>query len=283
MWKDSEAEIDFLDFNYLIGILKEIIDNEDLLPATIGVYGDWGSGKSSLINLAMNDFEENENIVCLNFNAWLFESYEDAKSSLLGSILDKICEKKKPTNKAKDIVDGLYKSIDKLKLFKKSLLFGMDIASTGGILSALAILIEQIAKTDSEDKMKTVKENIQKELNENNIRDDIKRFRKEFDELLKETKIEKLIIFIDELDRCNPDTILSTLEAIRLFLFTGNTVFIIGADERQISYAVKNKFKEIKGQEIDIGKEYLEKLETKCKDYAKNTLIQKYRNQLIKD
>lgn len=260
MWKDSEAEIDFLDFNYLIGILKEIIDNEELLPATIGVYGDWGSGKSSLINLAMNDFEKNENIVCLNFNAWLFESYEDAKSSLLGSILDKICEKKKPMDKAKDIVDGLYKSIDKLKLFKKSFLFGMDIASTGGFLSALAILIEQIAKTDSTDKMKTVKENIQKELNENNIRDDIKRFRKEFDELLKETKIEKLIIFIDELDRCNPDTILSTLEAIRLFLFTGNTVFIIGADERQISYAVKNKFKEIKGQEIDIGKEYLEKL-----------------------
>lgn len=45
MWKDSEAEIDFLDFDYLIGVLKDIIDNEDLLPATIGVYGDWGSGK----------------------------------------------------------------------------------------------------------------------------------------------------------------------------------------------------------------------------------------------
>ena len=63
MWKDSEAEIDFLDFDYLIGVLKDIIDNEDLLPATIGVYGDWGSGKSSLIRLAMNDFEENKNIV----------------------------------------------------------------------------------------------------------------------------------------------------------------------------------------------------------------------------
>ena len=95
MWKDSEAEIDFLDFDYLIGVLKDIIDNEELLPATIGVYGDWGSGKSSLIKLAINDFENDKNIVCLNFNAWLFESYEDAKASLLGSILDKICEEKK--------------------------------------------------------------------------------------------------------------------------------------------------------------------------------------------
>lgn len=260
MWKDSEAEIDFLDFDYLIGVLKDIINNEDLLPATIGVYGDWGSGKSSLIKLAINDFEENKDIVCLNFNAWLFESYEDAKASLLGSILDKICEEKKLTEKANDIVQGLYKSIDKLKLFKKSFLFGMDIATTGGLFSALSILLTNSAKEDHTKITDKIKENIKDEMNENSIRNDIKEFRKQFDDLLEETKIDKLIIFIDELDRCSPDTILSTLEAIRLFLFTGNTVFIIGADERQIAYAVKNKFKEIKGQEIDIGKEYLEKL-----------------------
>lgn len=260
MWKDSEAEIDFLDFDYLIGVLKDIINNENLLPATIGVYGDWGSGKSSLINLAIKDFEKNKNVVCLNFNAWLFENYEDAKTSLLGSILDKICEKKQPVEKAKNIVDGLYKSIDKLKLFKKSALFGMDVVSTSGLFTAISILFEQFLKREDNNKLSEIKENIEKELNENNIREDIKKFRNEFNNLLKETKIEKLIIFIDELDRCSPDTILSTLEAIRLFLFTGNTVFIIGADERQIAYAVKNKFKEIKGQEIDIGKEYLEKL-----------------------
>ena len=260
MWKDSEAEIDFLDFDYLIGVLKDIIDNEDLLPATIGVYGDWGSGKSSLIKLAINDFEDNKNIVCLNFNAWLFESYEDAKSSLLGSILDRICEEKKLSEKANDIVKGLYKSIDKLKLFKKSFLFGMDIATTGGLFSALSLLLTDSLKEDHTKIVDKIKENIKDEMNENSIRNDIKEFRKQFDELLEETKIDKLIIFIDELDRCTPDTILSTLEAIRLFLFTGNTVFIIGADERQIAYAVKNKFKEIKGQEIDIGKEYLEKL-----------------------
>ena len=36
--------------------------------------------------------------------------------------------------------------------------------------------------------------------------------------------------------------------------------FVIGADERHISYAVKSKFKDIEGIQIDIGKEYLEKL-----------------------
>lgn len=259
MWKDCETEIDFLDFDYLIGLLNDIINNDELLPATIGVYGDWGSGKSSLIKMATKSFDESEGIICLNFNAWLFEGYNDAKTTLLGSILDKICEEKKLSAKAEEIVDGLYKSIDKLKLFKKSAQVGFDIVTTGGIFTLLSLL-KNFVSNDDTDKTKQIKENIENELNEKEIREDIKKFRKEFDNLQKETKIEKLIIFIDELDRCSPDTILATLEAIRLFLFTGNTVFIIGADERQISYAVKNKFKEIKGQEIDIGKEYLEKL-----------------------
>jgi predicted KAP-like P-loop ATPase len=78
--------------------------------------------------------------------------------------------------------------------------------------------------------------------------------------LLKETGISRLIVYIDELDRCSPDTILDTLEAIRLFLFRGKVAFVIGADERHIQYAVKLKFKDIQGIEYDIGKEYLEKL-----------------------
>lgn len=69
-----------------------------------------------------------------------------------------------------------------------------------------------------------------------------------------------MVVFIDELDRCRPDTILDTLEAIKLFLFEGKVAFVIGADERHISYAVKSKFKDIEGIQIDIGKEYLEKL-----------------------
>ena len=44
MWKDSEAELDFLNFNYLAEQVVEISKDDKLSPATIGVYGDWGSG-----------------------------------------------------------------------------------------------------------------------------------------------------------------------------------------------------------------------------------------------
>lgn len=49
MWKDSETELDFLDYDYLIQTVQNIIMDDTLLPASIGVYGDWGSGKSSLM------------------------------------------------------------------------------------------------------------------------------------------------------------------------------------------------------------------------------------------
>lgn len=48
MWKDSETELDFLDYDYLIQTLQSIITDDSLLPASIGVYGDWGEWKVKL-------------------------------------------------------------------------------------------------------------------------------------------------------------------------------------------------------------------------------------------
>ncbi|MFZ4451035.1 KAP family P-loop NTPase fold protein [Salibacterium aidingense] len=264
MWKDSETELDFLDFDYLIAMLKDIIEDKNLLPSTVGVYGDWGSGKSSLIKMSMRTFEEEENTECLVFNGWLFEGYEDAKTALLGSILDTIQENRKLSEKAQKYIYGLYKSVDKLKLLKTGMKYGADFITTGGIGTISDLTLRNIVSrfNESEDfiNKEKVVDSIKDELNNKEIREDIKQFQSNFSELLKETNINKLVIFIDELDRCNPDTILETLEAIRLFLFTGSSVFIIGADERHISYAVKRKFEEIEGQQINIGKEYLEKI-----------------------
>ncbi|MFL6209210.1 MAG: P-loop NTPase fold protein [Pyrinomonadaceae bacterium] len=47
-----------------------------------------------------------------------------------------------------------------------------------------------------------------------------------------------MVVFIADLDRCFPDTIIETLEAIKLFLFVPGTAFILGADERLIEYAI---------------------------------------------
>lgn len=266
MWKDSETDIDLLDFDYLVGMVKDIVENDNLTPSSIGVYGDWGSGKSSLAEMALKELSKEEDFVCLKFNGWLFEDYEDAKTALIGSILDKIAENRTIKGKAKDKIRRLYESIDFLSLASKGVKYGADFLLTGGIGTIADLTIStavgklkesNLNETISQDQIEKSMEAI---LKKSDIRDHLKCFQEDFEDLLKETHIKKLVVFIDELDRCDHNTILETLEAIRLFLFAPGTSFILGADERQVMYAVRKKFPKIEGNHIDIGKEYLEKM-----------------------
>jgi predicted KAP-like P-loop ATPase len=202
--------------------------------------------------------------LCLKFNGWLFEGYEDAKTALIGTILDEINKKITTAGKAKSIIERLYKNIDFFKLASKGAKYGLDFMLTGGVGTIADITMKSIlskakdkAGEISEDDIKGI---LGESLKSEEIRKNLKTFHSDFAELLKETEIKRLVVFIDELDRCDPDTILETFEAMRLFLFTKGTSFIIGADERQVMYAVRKKFPETKGNKIDIGKEYLEKI-----------------------
>ena len=272
MWKDSETEIDYLDYEYMVEILEDIICNDNLLPASIGIYGDWGSGKSSLMHMCIKKLEAEKKAKCLIFNGWLFESYSDAKSALLNSILDAIDGEQTLTEKGKKILKGLYKSIDKFQLAQKAVKHGANWLLTGGVGALTGIAMdsvitairnkapELVEKIDTEKDTAGIQQTIKDELDDKTLRDDIRKFQEQFAELIEASEIDRLVIFIDELDRCREDTILETLEAMKLFMFAGKVAFVIGADERHISYAVKSKFKDIEGIQIDIGKEYLEKL-----------------------
>ena len=264
MWKDSEADLDFLNFNYLAEQVVEISKDDNLSPATIGVYGDWGSGKSSLMKMVKKSLDTDKNTLTVEFNGWLFEGYEDAKTALCGTILDEMHKHEKRFAKAKKEIKALLDKVDGGKLLSKGVKYGLDFLLTGGIgsiteltLTGLVSAVKQKAGDVSEDEIKKVVDALKVD---DTKRAEIKNFRKTFKEVFEECKGERRVVFIDELDRCTPDTVLDIFEAIRLFLYVPGTTFIIGADERLVSYAVKTKYKDIPGHDIDISKEYLEKL-----------------------
>lgn len=275
MWPDKETNIDYLNFGYIVDLIVEIAMNRELTPSTIGLYGDWGSGKSSLMKLAQDRIEgiskakkkkvdDTPKTLCIEFNGWLFEGYEDTKTSLCGTILDKLDDAQRfgpeVANKAKDLI----KKIDFKKLIGKGVKFGMDYLLTGGIGAltdlTLSSILNSLKDKSGSIETKDIEDVLAKFKTEEKTRTEIKKFRDDFKQLLEDSKVENVIVFIDELDRCSPDTILDLFEAMRLFLFVDGMSFIIGADERLIQYAIKTKYKEVPGNNLDIGKEYLEKV-----------------------
>lgn len=272
MWPDKEAEIDYLNFGYMVDMVVDIATNRALSPSTIGLYGDWGSGKSSLMKLAKKKIEEKNSkdrkdkikTLCIEFNGWLFEGYEDTKTSLCGAILDAMADEKRFSKEVTDYAKELIRKIDFNKILGKGIKYGLDFFLTGG-LGALTVFsirnLLSVAKDNAgEVQAKDIEEILNKFKESDKTRTEIKNFRNEFKELLDKSKVENVVVFIDELDRCLPDTVLEVFEAMRLFLFVDGMSFVIGADERLIQYSIKSKYKEVPGNNMDIGKEYLEKV-----------------------
>lgn len=264
MWSDNETEVDLLQFKYLASSITKIIKSPSLLPTTIGVFGDWGSGKSSLLKMVQKDLMAESDVLCLTFNGWLFEGFEDAKTALMGTILDEFNDSKRLTPKGIELLGKLMKRVNWFQLagmagrYALPALAGVpQISLVNAAQDIWSTLKGKSKEIDIEEAKKLLKEAPE---GQENIRRNIRDFRKDFSELLKETKFKSLVVFIDDLDRCLPDTIIETLEAIRLFLFVPGTAFILGADERLVEYAVRQRFPELPGTETEVGRDYLEKL-----------------------
>src|SRR5215470_9430779 len=97
MWPDNETEQDFLNFSGVAGTVAEIIVQAQGRPISIGVSGRWGVGKSSMIRLIRRALtQRNEagsaSFVFVEFNAWLYQGYDDARAALMDVIVSKLSE-----------------------------------------------------------------------------------------------------------------------------------------------------------------------------------------------
>lgn len=279
MWSDGVSKVDMLSYEPYAQLIYDISINDRMNPLTIGLFGSWGSGKSTLLNLIKEKIENTKDrkVVPIMVNTWIFEGYDDAKTALMDSILRAIDDNEKVSKECKKGLKGLLKKIDWIRvgssLAKKGLPVAVGLA-TGNPVPAIFSSIESIKNLDisNSDDIEKVGRNISKfkeflktDNNSENesIIENIRTFRKEFESLIidKDSNIDNLIIIIDDLDRCSPERILETLEAIKLFLSVKKTTFIIAMDEDIIRYSIKKKYPKLsQGDEIDVAKDYIEKI-----------------------
>ncbi|WP_160011201.1 Qat anti-phage system ATPase QatA [Rhizobium sp. 18055] len=271
---DNETKVDLLNNEAIATTIIKLLRDRPDQPVTIGVHGDWGAGKSSVLEMIEAGFEKESKVLCLKFNGWRFQGFEDAKIALIEGIVTGLIEKRPALTRAGEAVKDVFRRIDWLKVAKKAggLAFtaftGIPTPDQiGAIVGTLEGFLSDPAKLATKDNVQSAIDGVKGLLKDGegesaNVPEEINAFRKAFDELLEKAGVEQLVVLIDDLDRCLPDTAIETLEAVRLFVFTSRTAFVVAADEAMIEYAVRKHFPDLPdttGPQT-YARNYLEKL-----------------------
>ncbi|MFJ5536336.1 KAP family P-loop NTPase fold protein [Vreelandella titanicae] len=284
MWPDKESSIDFLNFNEAAESIKDLITERELMPISIGVFGNWGAGKSTVLELTKKSLEEDskkgKEYIQIHFDAWSFEGFDDAKAALLETIAFELLQEAKKTEDDKTLIEKaieLSERVDKIRLL--GLMAEGGAALSGfpmfGISQKLANLFREgdeepeteldnkdfnfddlKTATDKASNIAKSSEDVLKPKKALSPPTEIRKFRSTYSSLLASFN-KPLIVYVDNLDRCSPVNCISTLEAIRLFLFLPNTAFVIAADEDMIRLAVPHFHK---GASQRHQTDYLDKL-----------------------
>lgn len=256
MWSDTESDNDYLNFGEVSQLAVDILKADDMLPVSIGVFGNWGAGKSSLLKLIEQKLKQDEqNWIVIKFDAWLYQGYDDARAALLEVIA---LELTKSAHENEGLTKKTKKLLARVDGFRAMSFLAEGAAlftgiPTGGVIArgvdALANAANGIQDQEEYENLDKAAKETKRQVEglltpATNMSppQQINAFRKEYEEIL--NGLDKpLVVIIDNLDRCLPTNAIHTLEAIRLFLFLTKTAFIIAADEEMIRSSVADYFK----------------------------------------
>ena len=297
MWPDNETADDLIGFRIHVDLIRSIVVDHKILPLTIGIFGDWGGGKTSIMKMLQKDLdparwpaESDERkayakVAVLYFNTWQFEGYDDAKAAIMNSVLMQLAESQRFGPKVRGHVVSLLKSVNWMRTVRLGLehvavpaVAAFLMSGAGAIPAATAALAAASISRESAGTAGTGAEAapeggaatdwnefIKKETPSTDALD-LRNFRDRFGKMLADSDITSLVVLVDDLDRCTPDRIIDNLEAIKLFLNAEHTAFVIGADPRIVQHAIRARYAEravdnpLDEEAKNLVKDYLEKL-----------------------
>ena len=274
---DLPTDHDALDFTPYVNTLVSVCRTAST-PLTIGVFGTWGSGKTSLMRMVQKRLSKTYTIAW--FDAWKYDSDEISWRAFLLTVLLAVERKSGETEELKILKTMLYRGLE----LEKAGGVTIDLAKLGGRLAQGAVqiglsfipplaqlnkLVEELATQGVQSLTGDSVDAIRRERTKIFIEQvrSLEQFQEKFKTLI-ETYVApgRLVVFVDDLDRCLPDKAIEVLEAIKLFVDAPRCVFILGLAQDVIARGVEIRYKDFiqdKGGKrtnpID-GAHYLEKI-----------------------
>lgn len=234
LWSDEPAEKDLLAFRAVAETVADAIFDDDLDPIAIGLSGAWGSGKTSVLELVVDEITTRSKgfvgkVLVVPTQPWRYDPAIGPKESLIAEVLGAL-------NGEFDESDPVGKA--GLEAFKKLV---RKVNWTKAVkMAARTAITMQLPQID--DVFNLVNDDPDSLDGEKGMAE----FREQFQTLLGDPALQhisRVVVLVDDLDRCLPDTVVETLEAIRLFLSAKGMSFVIAADEDRVADAIQQKLK----------------------------------------
>lgn len=271
MWADVDTRLDFLNFSEVADLVADIVRDPTMRPVSVGVFGTWGTGKSTILNLVEANLlsEAADDVIIVRFDAWLYQGFDDARASLMEVIASHLIIAAKQDEGLLQKAGNIWDRVQKLRvlgLFAEAAAFMAGVPTFGVLKRGIEGIGDAITGHADEEDVGAIKQggaaaaarakSLLKPEKATTPPKEIDAFRKEFESLLRDLN-KTLVVFVDNLDRCLPKQTIQTLEALRLFLFMDRTAFIVAADDDMIRHSVAEHFKEPDGRHVT---DYLDKL-----------------------
>lgn len=262
-------DIDMLDRKFfaenIIGVLKRSDKLFDKEASVIAIDSGWGTGKTYFLNMFEKRIECENKWKVIRYDAWADDDWGDPMIPLFSKVVEALA---KPNNKIEECAKELLWCLGKgvVANLGKKLLSGVADDLIDFINGIESEELKDIFKLeDTETAMKEALKNPRKSLNKilksKHASDFIEKQKYSYDALTEykqfvkmrddfkmlleasiNSKAEKLIVFIDELDRCRPTYAIETLETIKHFFNIPNVIFIVLLDMEQLGYSVQKLY-----------------------------------------
>lgn len=262
---DLPAGQDALGFDPYIATLADIITSpKTRTPLTIGVFGSWGAGKTSLMGLVQQRLPKSYRTVW--FDAWKYERETDLWRALLLQILLALRgalpeDDEKAAQRLDDLEAALYRSVEREELggvqidwgkvaggvAQGALQIGLSFVPGAAALTKMVEALQEEGATDATEKLVAAIGRERSRLFIEQVRF-LEQFQRQFRELVQTHILKKnlrLVVFVDDLDRCLPEKAIEVLEAIKLFLDVPGCIFLLGLDDKVIARGIEIKYRQL--------------------------------------
>ena len=264
---------DKLDFAPYANTLRNIILNPNTeTPLTVGIFGSWGSGKTSLMKMierglarAIRDGTAERETYTIWFNAWLYSKEESLWRALIMQVLNGVRKWRRADQTAiqdlNELADHLQRAAGPTELGHLSIAAANLLKEEGTDAAELTLtlqhgldLLENIAEARQQGELQVamaLRDQVRRAtatLEQERI-ESLDRFQQEYRRLIEKYVLPHgyLVIFVDDLDRCLPDKAVEVLEAIKLFLDVPGCIFILGIDRDVVERGIRLRYGEMGG------------------------------------